>query len=127
MADFRSHEEKRNDQIRHDKGKRNEETDARQALRRLEPQIAEYQNEVATLKAENAAIMETLQAQMKGVQEIKTMMLDRMDSLSQDVDQLHKKIMSVAENDLQMVQQMSDSQTARLEKLSTLISGGKND
>lgn len=127
MADFRSHEEKRNDQIRQDQAERDQETDARQALKRLEPQIAEYQNEVAALKAENAAIMETLQAQMKGVEETKIMMLDRLDSLSQDVDQLHKKIMSVAENDLQMVQQMSDSQTARLEKLSTLISGREND
>ncbi|MBL1430673.1 MAG: hypothetical protein COA60_004040 [Robiginitomaculum sp.] len=127
MADFRSHEEKRNDQIRQAQAEQNQETDARQALRRLEPQIDEYKNEVAELKAENAAIMETLQAQIKGVQETKTMLLDRLDSLSQDVDQLHKKIMSVAENDLQMVQQMSDSQTARLEKLSMLISGRDDD
>ena len=133
MVDFRSHEEKRRDQLNAERHVQQEEGDARSALRRMEPKIEDYKAEVknlleqvAELRADNQALTEALKAQMQGVEEIKTFLLERMDGLSTDMDQVHRKIISMAEDDMRLVKQMSDNQNDRLANLSAMVTSGKN-
>ncbi len=133
MVDFRSHEEKRRDQQNSERQAQQEEGDARAALRRMEPKIEDYKAEVKSLleqvtelRSDNQALTEALKLQMRGVEEIKSFLLERMDGLSTDMDQVHRKIISMAEDDMRLVKQMSDNQNDRLAKLSTMVTGGSN-
>lgn len=133
MVDFRSHEEKRRDQQNSERQAQQEEGDARAALRRMEPKIADYKAEVKSLleqvtelRSDNQALTEALKLQMQGVEEIKSFLLERMDGLSTDMDQVHRKIVSMAEDDMRLVKQMSDNQNDRLAHLSAMVTGGSN-
>ena len=126
MVDFRSHEEKRRDQLDNERQVQQEEGDARSALRRLEPQIEEYKIEVQKLREENRALLEALKTQMQGVEDIKSFLLERMDGLSTDMDQVHRKIINMADDDMRLVKQLGDNQNDRLAKLSAMVTGGNN-
>jgi len=133
MVDFRSHEEKQRDQRNSEQRAQQEENDASSALRRMEPQIADYKAEVknlldqvAELRADNQALTEALKTQMQGVEEIKTFLLERMDGLSTDMDQVHRKIINMADDDMRLVKQLGDNQNDRLAKLTAMVKGGKN-
>jgi len=126
MTDFRTHGEQRRQ--REDK-----EEQASIVLERLEPKIDDYkaevkrlQDQVASLKADNEALLETLKSQMKGVEEVKAFLVERMDNLATDMDQVHRKINGIADDDLRLVKELNDNQTARLAKLSDMVSG-KNE
>jgi len=131
MADFRSHEEKRRDRDNRDYEDRRQENEARDALRRMEPQIADYkaevkvlQDEVAKLHEENRALTEALKLQMQGVEDVKGFLVERMDALATDMDQVHRKIRGIAEDDMRLVKQLSDDQSSRIAKLADMVKGG---
>lgn len=131
MVDFRSHEEQRRDQHEREYENQQAESEARSALRRMEPQISDYkaevkllQEQVAKLKAENVALTEALRIQMQGVEDVKSMLVERMDSLATDMDQVHRKIRGIAEDDMRLVKQLSDDQSQRLAKLADMVKGG---
>ncbi len=126
MADFRSHEEKRRDE--HDQSRNNKQaqSDARAALARLEPKIEAYETEVRQLREENHALTEALKAQMRGVEEIKGFLVERMDNLATDMDQVHQKIRGIAENDMRLVEKLNDNQNDRLARLANIVKDGKN-
>ena len=133
MVDYRSNEEKRRDQQNRDRQEQQEEGEAISALRRMEPKIEDYKAEVkslleqvAELRAENQALTEALKTQMQGVEEIKTFLLERMDGLSTDMDQVQRKIINMADDDMRLVKQLGDNQNDRLAKLSAMVKGGKN-
>ncbi len=130
MADFRSHEEQQRDQRDRDYESRSAETEARSALRRMEPQIADYkaevkrlQDQMTELQAENAALTGALKAQMQGVEDIKGVLIERMDGLATDMDQVHRKIRGIAENDMKLVRELNDNQSARLARLGEMVKG----
>ena len=126
MVDFRSHEEKRRDQLDNERQAQQEEGDARSALRRMEPQIEEYKVEVQKLREENRTLLEALKTQMQGVEDIKSFLLERMDGLSTDMDQVHRKIINMADDDMRLVKQLGDNQNDRLAKLSAMVTGGND-
>jgi len=133
MVDFRSHEEKRRDQLNNERQVQQEEGEARSALRRMEPKIEDYKAEVKSLleqvdelRADNQVLTEALKTQMQGVEEIKTFLLERMDGLSTDMDQVHRKIINMADDDMRLVKQLGDNQNDRLAKLTAMVKGGKN-
>lgn len=130
MADFRSHEEQRRDKNEREYENQQAESEARSALRRMEPQISDYKAEVkllqvqvAELKAENVTLTDALKTQMQGVEDVKGMLVERMDSLSTDMDQVHRKIRGIAEDDMRLVKQLSDDQSNRLAKLADMVKG----
>ena len=131
MADFRTHGEQEQDQRNANREKKQKENEAQAALLRMEPQIADYkaevkllQSQVAELKAENDALTEALKAQMQGVEEVKGFLAQRMDTLATDMDQVHRKIRGIAEDDMRLVKQLSDDQSNRLAKLADMVKGG---
>ena len=142
MADFRTHSEQERDNQNRENEKADNEYEAQIALRRMEPQIADYkaevkllQEQVTELQAKNLAltgalktqmeeVTETLKAQMEGVEEIKGILIDRMDNLSTDMDQVHRKIRGIAEDDMRVVKQLSDDQNDRLAKLVDMVKNG---
>lgn len=131
MADFRSHDEQKRDRLDADRQNRKQESEAQAALTRMETQITDYktevkalQDEVAKLHEDNQALTAALKVQMQGVEEIKGFLVERMDGLATDMDQVHKKILRVAEDDMRLVKQLSDNQNDRLAKLVNMVKGG---
>jgi len=131
MADFRTRGEQQDDEDNARWQDQEHENEARQALRRMEPKIEDYKAEVkllqeqmAELQAENAALTEALKTQMQGVEEIKGFLVERMDTLATDMDQVHKKIRGIAEDDMRLVKQLSDDQSHRLAKLADMVKDG---
>ena len=131
MADFRTRSEQQDDVDNALWRDQEHESEARQALREMKPKIEDYKAEVkllqeqmAELKAENAALTEALKTQMQGVEEIKGFLIERMDALATDMDQVHKKIRGIAEDDMRLVKQLSDDQSHRLAKLADMVKGG---
>jgi len=127
MADFRSNEEKRRDEQDQARNNRQAENDARTALARLEPKIEAYEEEVRQLREENRMLTQALKTQMQGVEDVKGMLVDRMDNLATDMDQVHRKIRGIAEDDMRLVKQLNDNQSDRLAKLADMVKSGKND
>ncbi len=125
MADFRSHEEKRRDEYEQSRNNKQSESEARAALARLEPKIEAYEAEVRQLREDNRMLTEALKTQMQGVEEIKGFLMERMDSLSTDMQQVHRKIRGLAEDDMKLVKQLGDSQNDRLARLADMVKGGK--
>ena len=125
MADFRSHEEKRRDELENSRNNKQAENEARTALARLEPKIEAYEEEVRQLREENRALTEALKAQMQGVEEIKGFLVERMNTLATDMEQVHQKIRGLAEDDMRLVKQLGDSQNDRLAKLADMVKGSK--
>lgn len=126
MADFRSHEEKRWDEYEQSRNNKQAESEARAALARLEPKIEAYEAEVRQLREDNRMLTEALKTQMQGVEEIKSVLVERMDSLSTDMAQVHRKIRGLAEDDMKLVKQLGDSQNDRLAKLAAMVTDGNN-
>lgn len=131
MADFRTRGEQQDDEDEAHWQDQEHENEARLALRRMEPKIEDYKAEVkllqeqmAKLQAENAALTEALKTQMQGVEEIKGFLVERMDTLATDMDQVHKKIRGIAEDDMRLVKQLSDDQSHRLAKLADMVKDG---
>ena len=131
MADFRTHGEQEQDERNAQYQQRQKETEAQMALKRMEPQIADYkaevkllQEQIAELKSENAASTEALKVQMQSVEEVKGFLVERMDTLATDMDQVHRKIRGIAEDDMRLVKQLSDDQSQRIAKLANMVKGG---
>ena len=131
MADFRSKAEKASDKEKYREEEQEAEYEAQHALRVLEPQIRDYKAEVeelnhtvAELRKENitlhSTVTETLKTQMAGVEDIKGLLIEKMENLSNDLTEVHTKIRAVAESDMQLVKQLNDNQQQRLEQLSQL-------
>jgi len=72
-------------------------------------------------------LTQALKTQMQGVEDVKGMLVDRMDNLATDMDQVHRKIRGIAEDDMRLVKQLNDNQSDRLAKLADMVKSGKND
>jgi len=143
MVDFRSKAEKARDMARDEakksrhkqeqlKQEKRLESEARETLKALAPEIRDYRKEVdfltktvLELRKENEALHETLtealRTQMIGVEDVKGVLIEKMESLTNDLSGLHQKIRAVAESDMQLVKQLNDNQQQRLSKLSDMV------
>ncbi len=134
MVDFRSKAEKARDKAKQYEHEQEEDYEARLALKELEPQIRDYKAEVAELnkavselRKENETLhetlTETLKTQMLGVEEVKAILIEKMENLTNDLNDVHRKISAVADSDMKLVQQLNDNQQQRLNQLSEIASG----
>lgn len=126
MVDFRSHEEQSRDAREQADQTRQEESSARATLARLEPKIEAYEAEVRQLREDNQMLTQALKSQMQGVEEVKGFLTERMNNLATDMDQVHKKIRGIAEDDMRLVKELNDNQNNRLLKLANMVKGEPN-
>jgi len=134
MADFRTKEEKAGDKEKLQGQEEQLESEARETLKVLAPEIRDYRAEVEfltktvlELRKENEALhltlTEALRTQMTGVEEVKGILIDKMENLTNDLNDVHRKIRAVAESDMQLVKQLNDNQQQRLNQLSEMVKG----
>jgi len=132
MVDFRSNAERERDKKDQDAQEIKHESEATETLRELEPQIRNYKAEVeelnrtvAELRKENitlhSTLIETLKTQMAGVEDIKGLLIEKIENLTNDLNDVHRKIRAVAESDMQLVKQLNDNQQQRLNQLSEMV------
>lgn len=134
MVDFRSKAEKERDEQNNREQQEELESEAQGVLRVLAPEIKGYRAEVEhlvktvlELREENESLRETLtetlKTQMVGVEEIKVILIEKMETLTNDLNDVHRKISAVAESDMQLVKQLNDNQQIRLKQLSEMAGG----
>lgn len=134
MVDFRSKAEKARDKEKQHEQEEHLENEARETLKVLAPEIRDYRAEVEfltktvlELRTENETLhetlTETLKTQMLGVEEVKAILIEKMENLTNDLNDVHRKISAVADSDMKLVQQLNDNQQQRLNQLSEIASG----
>ena len=89
-------------------------------------QVENAHKQIGVLREDNAALREALKTQMKGLEDMKVMLLERIDSLSTDIEQVHRKVVSAADSDMSLVKQMASNHKERLDKLTMMALHGKH-
>ena len=62
---------------------------------------------------------------MIGVEEVKSILTEKMENLTNDLNDMHRKISAVADSDMKLVQQLNGNQQQRLNQLSEAANGDK--